>query len=202
MKNIKFKKKIYTIIAMGLTSFTLITTGCSSKENNTEVKKEATTDMENNAKENNQTEDKFDNFESEKEEFDNLIYTENFELANEVWQDYFTDTIDMIFHNKEYKDTKWNELNPEAQQEVLNNITYMANKIEAINPDWKTDLESTKNFAATTYYELLNKLKELIGEERYSDISNLINKGKEKSSEIGSSIANELGEWYQNSRNK
>ena len=122
MKNIEIKKALKKLIAMGALSFVLVTTGCSSKENNAEPTNEVTTEVENNKEQDNienKNEEQFDNFASEREEIDSLIYTENFEKVEEVWGDYFVDAIDFIFYGKEYKDTKFADLNPEAQAKCI-----------------------------------------------------------------------------------
>ena len=48
MKNIEIKKTLKRLIALGSLSFVLVTTGCSSKENNAEPSNEVTTEVENN----------------------------------------------------------------------------------------------------------------------------------------------------------
>ena len=125
MKNIEIKKTLKRLIAMGALSFVLVTTGCSNKENNAEPTKEVTTEVENNNEQeatDNTNEETFDNFASEREEIDSLIYTENFEKVDEVWGDYFIDAIDFIFYGKEYKDTKFADLNPEAQAKCIEEL--------------------------------------------------------------------------------
>ena len=125
MKNIEIKKTLKRLIAMGALSFVLVTTGCSNKENNAEPTKEITTEVENNNEQeatDNTNEETFDNFASEREEIDSLIYTENFEKVDEVWGDYFIDAIDFIFYGKEYKDTKFADLNPEAQAKCIEEL--------------------------------------------------------------------------------
>ena len=87
MKNIEIKKTLKRLIAMGALSFVLVTTGCSNKENNAETTNEVTTEVENNNEQeatNNTNEETFDNFASEREEIDSLIYTENLEKVDEV----------------------------------------------------------------------------------------------------------------------
>ncbi len=204
MNNLKLNKNFYKLLAAaGITSFILLTTGCSSKENNIETTYEITTTTENNNKHTNtneteQTENKeetFDNFESEKKEINNLIYTENFELADKVWSEYFIDAIDMIFYDKEYKDTKWSELNPEAQQKVIENLNNIDASITKIYPEYKDDWEKTKGVAASLYFKALNKIKDLIGEENYNAIKN-------KKDNIKDNIKDKANELYQNYKSK
>lgn len=199
MKNLKIKKALYTITALGLTSFALLTTGCSSKENNATVSNDTNT-IEN--KEDNK--EIFDNFESEKNEINELIYTGNFELAKEVWSEYFIDAIDMIFYDKEYKDTKWNDLAPNAKQEIINNLSEIDASITEIYPEYKEDWEKTKGLATDIYFEGLNKIKDLIGEDNYNAVKEIKDNIKSRASEVGNNIKNKANEWYQEfkTRNK
>ena len=195
MKDLKVRKKALIL----LTSFTIITTGCSNKsneiiENNQEAPQTKTQENVNNSSQ-------FDNFESEKKEFD-LIYTENFKLAEEIYREYFIDAVDMIFYDKEYKNTKFYDLNQEAQQEIIDNIKYMGTKVEEKNPNWKNDLDNIKNSSISIYYDLLDTIKKIIEEENYNEITNFKNNIKEEGSKIGNIIKENASEWYQEYKNK
>lgn len=200
MKNIEIKKTLKRLIAMGALSFVLVTTGCSNKENNAETTNEVTTEVENNNEQeatNNTNEETFDNFASEREEIDSLIYTENFERVDEVWGDYFIDAIDFIFYGKEYKDTKFADLNPEAQAKCIEEFINTKNKIESINPNWQEDIENIKGSTIEAYYNILEKIEQLIGTENYNNIGDLINNGKDGLKNIGNDIGDTVDHIYQ-----
>ena len=200
MKNIEIKKTLKRLIAMGALSFVLVTTGCSNKENNAETTNEVTTEVENNNEQeatDNTNEETFDNFASEREEIDSLIYTENFEKVDEVWGDYFIDAIDFIFYGKEYKDTKFADLNPEAQAKCIEELINTKNKIESINPNWQEDIENIKGSAIEAYYNILEKIEQLIGTENYNNIGDLINSGKDGLKNIGNDIGDTVDHIYQ-----
>lgn len=204
MKNIEIKKDLKRLIAMGSLSFVLVTTGCSNKENNAKPSNEVTTEVENNIEQeatDNTNEETFDNFASEREEIDSLIYTENFEKVDEVWGDYFIDAIDFIFYGKEYKDTKFADLNPEAQAKCIEELINTKNKIESINPNWQEDIENIKGSAIEAYYNILEKIEQLIGTENYNNIGDLINSGKDGLKNIGNDIGDSLNNWYQGYKN-
>ena len=207
--NIDIKKYLKKLIAMGALSFVLVTTGCSSKENNAEPTNEITTEVENNNEqenttndndtqetENNNTEETTEDseivkyFEDKNEEINNLIYTENFEKADEVWGDYFIDAIDFIFYDKEYKDTKFADLNPEAQQKCIDELKEVENKINKINPNWKEDLGNIKDSTAEAYSNLLDIIEKLIGTDNYNKIKNI-------KDSIKDSIIDSASDWYQ-----
>ena len=198
--NMEIKKALKRLIALGSLSFVLVTTGCSSKENNIESTNEITTEVENNNEQDNvenKNEEQFDNFASEREEIDSLIYTENFEKADEIWGDYFVDAIDFIFYGKEYKETKFADLNPEAQAKCIEEFINTKNKIESINPNWKEDLESIKGGAKEAYYDILEKIEQLIGTENYNNIGDLINSGIDGLKNIGNDIGDTVDHIYQ-----
>ena len=200
MKNIEIKKTLKRLIAMGALSFVLVTTGCSNKENNAETTNEVTTEVENNNEQeatDNTNEETFDNFASEREEIDSLIYTENFEKVDEVWGDYFIDAIDFIFYGKEYKDTKFADLNPEAQAKCIEEFINTKNKIESINPNWQEDIENIKGSTIEAYYNILEKIEQLIGTENYNNIGDLINNGKDGLKNIGNDIGDTVDHIYQ-----
>ena len=204
MKNIEIKKTLKRLIAMGALSFVLVTTGCSSKENNAEPTNEVTTEVENNKEQDNienKNEEQFDNFASEREEIDSLIYTENFEKVEEVWGDYFVDAIDFIFYGKEYKDTKFADLNPEAQAKCIEEFINTKNKIESINPNWKEDLDNIKGGAKEAYYDILEKIEQLIGTENYNNIGDLINSGIDGLKNVGNDVGDSLNNFYQGYKN-
>ena len=204
MKNIEIKKYLKRLIALSSLSFVLVTTGCSSKENNAEPTNEVTTEVENNKEQDNienKNEEQFDNFVSEREEIDSLIYTENFEKADEVWGDYFIDAIDFIFYGKEYQNTKFADLNPEAQAKCIEEIINTKNKIESINPNWKEDLESIKGSAIEAYYNILTSIEQLIGTENYNNIGDLIDSIKDGGKNILNDMGDSLNNWYQGYKN-
>lgn len=200
MKNIEIKKALKKLIALGSLSFVLVTAGCSSKENNAEPTTEVTTEVENNKEQDNienKNEEQFDNFASEREEIDSLIYTENFEKVEEVWGDYFVDAIDFIFYGKEYKDTKFADLNPEAQAKCVEELINMKNKMDKINPNWKEDLKSIKGSAIEAYYNILASIEKLIGTENYNNIGDLIDSLRDGGKNILNDMGDSLNNWYQ-----
>lgn len=202
--NMEIKKALKRLIALGSLSFVLVTPGCSSKENNIESTNEITTEVENNNEQDNvenKNEEQFDNFASEREEIDSLIYTENFEKADEIWGDYFVDAIDFIFYGKEYKETKFADLNPEAQAKCIEEFINTKNKIESINPNWKEDLDNIKGGAKEAYYDILEKIEQLIGTENYNNIGDLINSGIDGLKNIGNDGGDSLNNWYQGYKN-
>lgn len=217
--NIDFKKRIYTLIAAGITSFTLLTTGCSSKQNYAEQTPEVTTEIENSNDQNTNTndekaetnnEDEIVKYFKEKQEEinstvqkeDGIVYTENIELTNAIWSDFFIDAVDIIFYDKEYEGSSFSKLNPEAQQECLNIITDLGNTMNRINPDWQSDLGNIKDSTASAYYNFLASIKDFIGPELYNKIKKFKDSMKDSGSEIWNSITDTAEDLYQGYKSK
>ena len=204
MNNLKIRKIITKIIATGLTVI-LLATGCSSKENDAEpVTNDTTTTMEDNSTNNqdvtneNTTNEQFDNFASQREEIDSLIYTENFELLNQVYGDYLVDAIDFIRGEKTYQETKFSDLNPEAQNQVIKELINTTNKVESKYPNIKEDLANIKGTTVEAYYNVLKEVEDLIGTENYNNIGELINSIIEGGKNIGNEMADTIQEYIRN----
>lgn len=195
MSNLEIRKKITRIIATGLTVI-LLATGCSSKENNAEpLTNDTTTTMEDNQ---DVTNEEFDYFQSEAEEVNNIIYTEGIEKASEVWKEYFIDAVDFIFYDKEYKNTRFSELNKDAQEKTIETINEMSSKITELNPNWQEDKENIKGIAISTYYNILANFKDLVGEDAYNDLKRIKDNIKNGAIDIGNIIEDNAKEWYEN----
>ena len=215
--NIDIKKNLKKLIAMGALSFVLVTAGCSSKENNAEPENEITTEVENNNEQENTTntndvqETKNNNedtnneeatednaivkyFEDKNEEMDNLIYTDNIEAADEFWNEYFIDAVDIIFYDKEYEGSSFSKLNPEAQQKCIDELKEVENKMNKINPNWKEDLGNIKDSTAEAYSNLLDIIEELIGTDNYNKIKNI-------KDNIKNNLIDSANDWYQGYKN-
>lgn len=204
MNNLKIRKRITKIIATGLTVI-LLATGCSSKENDAEpVTNDTPTTMEDNSTNNldvtneNTTNEQFDNFASQREEIDSLIYTENFELLNQVYGDYLVDAIDFIRGEKTYQETKFSDLNPEAQNQVIKELINTTNKVESKYPNIKEDLANIKGTTVEAYYNVLKEIEDLIGTENYNNIGELINSIIEGGKNIGNEMADTIQEYIRN----
>ena len=204
MNNLKIRKRITKIIATGFTVI-LLATGCSSKENDAEpVTNDTTTTMEDNSTNNqdvtneNTTNEQFDNFASQREEIDSLIYTENFELLNQVYGDYLVDAIDFIRGEKTYQETKFSDLNPEAQNQVIKELINTTNKVESKYPNIKEDLANIKGTTVEAYYNVLKEIEDLIGTENYNNIGELINSIIEGGKNIGNEMADTIQEYIRN----
>ena len=129
------------------------------------------------------------------EEIDSLIYTENFELLNQVYGDYLVDAIDFIRGEKTYQETKFSDLNPEAQNQVIKELINTTNKVESKYPNIKEDLANIKGTTVEAYYNVLKEIEDLIGTENYNNIGELINSIIEGGKNIGNEMADTIQEY-------
>lgn len=202
MENLKIRKKTIKLITTGLI-ISLLASGCSSKENNAEpITNDTNITMENN---NPNTEDntpentineEFDCFESETEEVNNIIYTEGIEKASEVWKEYFIDAVGFIFFDEEYKNTIFNDLPAEKKDKTIETITTFSNKMDELSSDWR--LGDIKNVSINTYYNILEYIKDLIGEDKYNTLKGI----KDSIKNGGIDIYNILKDSYENYKSK
>ena len=132
------------------------------------------------------------------EEVNNIIYTEGIEKASEVWKEYFIDAVDFIFYDKEYKNTRFSELNKDAQEKTIETINEMSSKITELNPNWQEDKENIKGIAISTYYNILANFKNLVGEDAYNDLKRIKDNIKNGAVDIGNIIKDNAKEWYEN----
>lgn len=90
------------------------------------------------------------------------------ELRNDATK-YFTDTIDFIYYGKEINGFTYDELSDEAKKELLEDVKELDDSIKKFDPEYKENVSNKLNQYKT---DAGNKLKDLIGEERYEKIGN------------------------------
>lgn len=150
--------------------------------------------------------EEFDYFDQAKKEIKELIESEQVEQAKEKGKEYFITGVDFIFYDKEINGVTFDDLTEEGKKVTLENLETIDGWIMEIAPDYKDKISEkyqvVKDFVSTTYYDVLESIKESLGEENYSAI-------REKKNEIKESITNtkdkaleKVSEWYQNFKNK
>ena len=150
--------------------------------------------------------EEFDYFDQAKKEIKELIESEQVEQAKEKGKEYFITGVDFIFYDKEMNGVTFDDLTEEGKKVTLENLETIDGWIMEIAPDYKDKIgekyQVVKDFVSTTYYDVLESIKESLGEENYSAI-------QEKKNEIEDSITStkdkaleKVSEWYQNFKNK
>ena len=150
--------------------------------------------------------EEFDYFDQAKKEIKELIESEQVEQAKEKGKEYFITGVDFIFYDKEINGVTFDDLTEEGKKVTLENLETIDGWIMEIAPDYKDKISEkyqvVKDFVSTTYYDVLESIKESLGEENYSAI-------REKKNEIKESITNpkdkaleKVSDWYQNFKEK
>ena len=150
--------------------------------------------------------EEFDYFDQAKKEIKELIESEQVEQAKEKGKEYFITGIDFIFYDKEMNGVTFDDLTEEGKKVTLENLETIDGWIMEIAPDYKDKISEkyqvVKDFVSTTYYDVLESIKESLGEENYSAIREKKNEIKESITNTKDKVLEKVSDWYQNFKNK
>lgn len=150
--------------------------------------------------------EEFDYFDQAKKEIKELIESEQVEQAKEKGKEYFITGVDFIFYDKEINGITFDDLTEEGKKVTLENLETIDGWIMEIAPDYKDKISEkyqvVKDFVSTTYYDVLESIKESLGEENYSAIQEKKNEIKDSITSTKDKALEKVSEWYQNFKNK
>ena len=150
--------------------------------------------------------EEFDYFDQAKKEIKELIESEQVEQAKEKGKEYFITGVDFIFYDKEMNGVTFDDLTEEGKKVTLENLETIDGWIMEIAPDYKDKISEkyqvVKDFVSTTYYDVLESIKESLGEENYSAIQEKKNEIKESITNPKDKVLEKVSDWYQNFKNK
>lgn len=150
--------------------------------------------------------EEFDYFDQAKKEIKELIESEQVEQAKEKGKEYFITGIDFIFYDKEMNGVTFDDLTEEGKKVTLENLETIDGWIMEIAPDYKDKIgekyQVVKDFVSTTYYDVLESIKESLGEENYSAIQEKKNEIKDSITSTKDKALEKVSEWYQDFKNK
>lgn len=150
--------------------------------------------------------EEFDYFDQAKKEIKELIESEQVEQAKEKGKEYFITGIDFIFYDKEMNGVTFDDLTEEGKKVTLENLEIIDGWIMEIAPDYKDKIgekyQVVKDFVSTTYYDVLESIKESLGEENYSAIQEKKNEIKDSITSTKDKALEKVSDWYQNFKNK
>ena len=150
--------------------------------------------------------EEFDYFDQAKKEIKELIESEQVEQAKEKGKEYFITGVDFIFYDKEMNGVTFDDLTEEGKKVTLENLETIDGWIMEIAPDYKDKISEkyqvVKDFVSTTYYDVLESIKESLGEENYSAIREKKNEIKDSITSTKDKALEKVSEWYQNFKNK
>lgn len=150
--------------------------------------------------------EEFDYFDQAKKEIKELIESEQVEQAKEKGKEYFITGVDFIFYDKEMNGVTFDDLTEEGKKVTLENLETIDGWIMEIAPDYKDKISEkyqvVKDFVSTTYYDVLESIKESLGEENYSAIREKKNEIKESITSPKDKVLEKVSDWYQNFKEK
>lgn len=150
--------------------------------------------------------EEFDYFDQAKKEIKELIESEQVEQAKEKGKEYFITGVDFIFYDKEMNGVTFDDLTEEGKKVTLENLETIDGWIMEIAPDYKDKIgekyQVVKDFVSTTYYDVLESIKESLDEENYSAIQEKKNEIKDSITSTKDKALEKVPEWYQNFKNK
>lgn len=150
--------------------------------------------------------EEFDYFDQAKKEIKELIESEQVEQAKEKGKEYFITGVDFIFYDKEMNGVTFDDLTEEGKKVTLENLETIDGWIMGIAPDYKDKIgekyQVVKDFVSTTYYDVLESIKESLDEENYSAIQEKKNEIKESITSTKDKALEKVSDWYQNFKNK
>lgn len=150
--------------------------------------------------------EEFDYFDQAKKEIKELIESEQVEQAKEKGKEYFITGVDFIFFDKEMNGVTFDDLTEEGKKVTLENLETIDGWIMEIAPDYKDKISEkyqvVKDFVSTTYYDVLESIKESLGEENYSAIREKKNEIKESITNPKDKVLEKVSDWYQNFKEK
>lgn len=150
--------------------------------------------------------EEFDYFDQAKKEIKELIESEQVEQAKEKGKEYFITGVDFIFYDKEMNGVTFDDLTEEGKKVTLENLETIDGWIMEIAPDYKDKIgekyQVVKDFVSTTYYDVLESIKESLDEENYSAIQEKKNEIKDSITSTKDKALEKVSDWYQNFKNK
>ena len=116
----------------------------------------------------------------------------------------FFTTVDFVFYNKEIKGITFNELSDKAKIEILEITSNIDSMIIKKFPNYKETIKSggnkVYNIVSEQSKNLQNTIKNKIGDERYNNITDNINRGKNKIVDIKDNVFSNIKNWYEKKR--
>lgn len=150
--------------------------------------------------------EEFDYFDQAKKEIKELIESEQVEQAKEKGKEYFITGVDFIFYDKEINGVTFDDLTEEGKKVTLENLETIDGWIMEIAPDYKDKISEkyqvVKDFVSTTYYDVLESIKESLGEENNSAIQEKKNEIKDSITSTKDKALEKVSDWYQNFKDK
>lgn len=145
-------------------------------------------------------------FEEAKQEIITYIESEQFETLKEKGKYYTITAIDFIFYDKPINGIYFKDLSEELKQDILRDVKSLDEAIMAYYPNYKetfsTKYQIASQFINEQYLNILDIIKEYLGEENYNAIGEIKNQITNDISDKKDEIIEDIEELYKSWKNK
>lgn len=153
-----------------------------------------------------QTIDNFTFFKDAKQEIITYIESEEFETLKEKGKYYVTTGIDFIFFNQPINGIYFEQMTTELKKDILRDVKSLDEAIIAYYPDYKEDISSkyqiASEFISDKYLDILDSIKEYLGEENYNAVGEIKDQVKEDVSKKTEEGIEYIKDLYNSWKNK
>lgn len=137
------------------------------------------------------------NIDSDKEEIEYYLSEDpiNMTVVGEKAKAFFIKCVDFIFYDSEINGVTFKELSDEAKEDIYDTFCYIDELVVVFAPNYKENIsekyEIVKDFTKKSYFYVLDKIKDAIGENNY-----------EKIGQIKDNVVNSVTDTYENGKEK
>lgn len=145
-------------------------------------------------------------FEDAKQELITYIESEDFQQLKEKGKYYITTAIDFIFYDQPINGIYFDQMTEELKKDIIRDVKALDEAIMAYYPDYKEDVSSKYQIAAEfigeKYLDVMDAIKEYLGEENYNAVGEIKDQIKEDVSEKAEEGLEYIKDLYSNWKNK
>lgn len=153
-----------------------------------------------------QTMENFTFFEDAKQEIITYIESEDFEQLKEKGKYYITTGIDFIFFDQPINGIYFDQMTEELKKDIIRDVKSLDEAIMAYYPEYKEDISSkyqvASEFIGEKYLDIMDAIKEYLGEENYNAVGEIKDQIKEDVSEKTEEGIEYIKDLYNNWKNK
>lgn len=155
----------------------------SQTETTTIIEQQVETQTVETKPEDTQTLDNFTFFKDAKEEIITYVESEEFETLKEKGKYYVTTGIDFIFFDQPINGIYFDQMTTELKKDIIRDVKSLDEAIMAYYPDYKEDISSkyqvASEFVNEKYLDIMDAIKEYLGEENYNAVGEIKDQIKE-----------------------
>ncbi len=146
------------------------------------------------------------NIDSDKEEIEYYLSEDpiNMTMLGEKSKAFFIKCVDFIFYDSEINGVTFKELSDEAKEDIYTTFCYIDELVVVYFPNYKENISEkytiVKDFTKKSYFYVLDKIKEAIGENNYEKIKEIKDSVIDTVSDTYENTKEKVKEWYEDFR--